>query len=53
MRLSDKDFFEKEIDQNIPQLAKATAFFKEGKQAEAEKAFADYLKTVFPESHEF
>lgn len=49
MRLSDKDFFEKEIDQNIPALAQATAFYKEGKQAEAEKAFADYLKTVFPD----
>ena len=49
MRLSDKDFFEKEIDQSIPALAKAAAFYSEGKQTEAEKAFADYLKTVFPD----
>ena len=48
MRLSDKDFFERELDQSVPELARATAFYKEGKQEEAEKAFADYLKTVFP-----
>lgn len=49
MRLTDKEFFEKAIDQNIPALAEATRFYKEGKQAEAEKAFADYLKTIFPD----
>ena len=49
MRLSDKDFFEKEIDRSIPALAEASKLYRSGKQAEAEKAFADYLKTVFPD----
>ena len=49
MRLSDKDFFEKVIDLGIPELNHASKLFSLGKQAEAEKAFADYLKTVFPD----
>ena len=49
MRLSDKDFFEKIIDRNIPELNKASELFLCGKQAEAEKAFADYLKGIFPD----
>ena len=49
MRLSDKDFFDKVIDLNIPELNNASKLYSCGKQAEAEKAFADYLKGLFPD----
>jgi len=49
MRLSDKDFFEKVIDRSIPELDHASRLFSCGKQVEAEKAFADFLKDRFPD----
>ena len=49
MRLSDKDFYEKVLDLSIPELKKAGTLFSEGKQAEAEKTFADFLRTRFPD----
>ena len=49
MRLSDKDFFEKVIDRTIPELDNASTLFSLGKASEAEKAFVDYLKGVFPD----
>ena len=38
MRLSDEKFFKATIDHRIPELAKASALFAQGKQQEAEKA---------------
>lgn len=49
MRLSDKDFFEKVIDRSIPELDHASRLFSCGKQVEAKKAFADFLKDRFPD----
>ena len=49
MRLSDKDFFEKVIDRNIPELDNANKLFSAGKQTEAETAFANYIKQIFPD----
>lgn len=49
MRLSDRDFFERCIDRSIPELNKASELFSCGKQKEAERAFADYLKGIFPD----
>ena len=49
MRLSDEYFFKATIDHRIPELAKASALFAQDKQQEAEKAFADYLKGIFPD----
>ena len=49
MRLSDEKFFTSTIDLHIPELAMASALFTQGKQTEAEKAFVDYLKGIFPD----
>ena len=49
MRLSDKDFFEKVIDHNIPELKKAADYYKTGNQTAAEKAFADFIRERFPD----
>ncbi len=49
MRLNDETFFQSTIDLQIPELSKASALFAQGKQQEAEKAFADYLKEIFPD----
>ncbi|MBQ9117474.1 MAG: alginate lyase family protein [Clostridia bacterium] len=49
MRLSDKDFYEKVIDLSIPELKIASEYFAAGDNVGAEKAFADYLKTVVPD----
>ena len=48
MRLSDQKFFTEVIDTSIPELNKAKELFVTGEIAAAEKAFADYIKTVFP-----
>ncbi len=49
MRLSDKDFYEKVLDLSIPELKKASILFTEGKTEEAEKTFADFLRSRFPD----
>jgi len=49
MRLSDKDFYEKVLDLSISELKKASLLFTEGKTKEAEKTFADFLRSRFPD----
>ena len=49
MRLSDKEFFERVIDQSIPALKNAADYYKAGEQAAAEKAFADFIRDSFPD----
>ena len=48
MRLSDEKFYTEVLDLSIPELKKASELFKNGDSAGAEKVFADYLKSVFP-----
>lgn len=48
MRLSDEKFFNEVVDHSIPELNKASELFNDGKKTEAEKCFADYIRTVFP-----
>ena len=48
MRLSDEKFFNEVVDHSILELNKASELFNDGKKTEAEKCFADYIRTVFP-----
>lgn len=50
MHITEKQFFEEELDHSIPELAEAARVFATGDEAGAEHIFAEYIKkTLKPE----
>lgn len=50
MRITEKQFYEQELDLSIPELAEASRAFSSGDEALAEHLFAEYIKkTLKPE----
>ncbi len=53
MLITEKQFFEEELDYSIPELAKARELWIGGDATGAEKAFADFLKSSLDPEHYF
>ena len=53
MRTSKADFYANHLNTNIPEMKTASELFAQGKEAEADKVFADYVKTHFRKDKRF
>ena len=53
MRTSKSDFYANHLNLNIPEMKKASELFADGKEAEADKVFADHVKAHFRNDKRF
>ena len=53
MRTSKIDFYKNHLNLEIPEMKKASELFLEGKEEEADKVFADYVKAHFRNDKRF
>ena len=52
MHITEKQFFEEELDHSIPELAEAARVFATGDESGAEHIFAEYIKKYFGKENE-